>query len=104
MRSLRWTLAVLAAFFLFAGAAQASTITVSVTDDPAGAGSCLAAGPCSLRQAIASASANDVIQLGGTAQDPNVYTLTQGTTILVSQNLTIVGNGPGATIVDGIGN
>src|SRR4051794_23313921 len=103
MRSIRWTLAVLAAFFLFAGAAQASTITVSVTDDPVGAGSCPAA-PCSLRQAIATASADDVIQLGGTAQDPIVYTLTQGSTILVSQNLTIAGNGPGATIVDGIGN
>jgi hypothetical protein len=86
---------------VLAAAAQANTIVVNVTGDPAGAGDCASPSSveCSLRQAINSASANDTIQL-----DSQTYTLTQGTNIVIAQNLTIQGNGVDATVIDGSGN
>ena len=84
-----------------------STIVVSTTSDVAPtAGECVGVPyVCSLRQAIDAASSGDVIQLSGTAGTPNVYTLTLGSTLLISgKDLTITGNGPDATVIDGLGN
>ncbi len=89
------------------GRAGGSMIDVNTTSDAAPTGSeCLGVpGDCSLRQAIDKASSGDAIQLGGTAGTPNVYTVTLGSTLLISgKNLTITGNGPDASVIDGAGN
>jgi hypothetical protein len=85
---------------MLAGAAQASTITVSTTADPAGAGSCPAS-PCSLRQAVSSANDGDVVELLGSNATPSTYQLTQGAQIVIAKSLTIQGGGVAATTVDG---
>ncbi len=87
----------------FAGVAQANTIAVSTTADPAGSGSCPGS-PCSLRQAIASAGPGDTIELGGSGGSPAVYEVTQGTPILINKQLTIEGKGTVATTLSGSSN
>ena len=84
---------------VLAAAAQASTIVVNDTGDPAGAGDCPNSGQCSLRQAVAAASSGDTIQL-----DDSTYSLTQGSNIEINKNLTIAGDGVNATVIDGSGN
>ncbi len=84
---------------VLAAAAQASTIVVNDTGDPAGAGDCPNSGQCSLRQAVAAASSGDTIQL-----DDSTYSLTQGSEIEINKNLTIAGDGVNATVIDGSGN
>ena len=84
---------------VLAAAAQASTIVVNDTGDPAGAGDCPNSGQCSLRQAVAAASSGDTIQL-----DDSTYSLTQGSDIEINKNLTIAGDGVNATVIDGSGN
>ena len=95
-----WLAPLLAAFVLLASAAaaQASTITVSVTGDPSGSGDCLTTDvACSLRQAVAAASSGDTIELGA-----NTYSLTQGTDIdITTSPLTIEGAGVTNTSIDG---
>lgn len=84
----------------------ASVITVNTTSDAAPSGSeCSGAdGDCSLRQAIDKAQSGDTIQLSGTPDSPAVYELTLGLSLLISKNLTITGNGPDATMIDGLSN
>ena len=91
------------ALLLLAGAAaaQAKTIAVTTTDDPAGAGDCLGADTsCSLRQAITAEDGTtfggDVIMLG-----PQVYSLTQGTNLSITQPVVIAGDQVGTTTIDG---
>lgn len=83
--------------------AQAATIDVTTTEDPAGLGSCPGS-PCSLRQAVAFASSGDTIQLAGKLGQPNVYKLTQGSQIVVSKSLTVVGNGIYESAINGAEN
>ncbi|MGZ4265101.1 MAG: choice-of-anchor Q domain-containing protein [Solirubrobacteraceae bacterium] len=90
---------------VLAAAAQANSIVVNVHDDPVGPGDCQTTdSSCSLRQAIATAQPNDTLQLQGSAASPVTYTLTRGTNIVISQNVTVQGNGVGATAIDGSGN
>ncbi len=86
-----------------ASIAQAKAIAVTTTADPAGSGSC-PGDPCSLRQAVDSAESGDTIELAGSAGAPAKYALTQGTQIVVGQQLTIQGNGIDATTIDGSAN
>ena len=81
-----------------AAAAQASTIMVTVTDDPSGSGDCLTADTsCSLRQAVAAASSGDTVDLGA-----GTYSLTQGTDIdITTSPLTVEGAGVSSTSIDG---
>ena len=97
-RRRRWALALVAVCWLaLAGSAQADTITVTRTDDPAGAGTCPT--NCSLRQAIDASVSGDTIELDAPA--PAVYALTQGTALLVTHALTIDGAGRTASTIDG---
>ena len=81
----------------FAAAAQAKTIVVTTTADPTGANDCATTDlSCSLRQAVGAASSDDTIQLGA-----GTYTLTQGTDIDVTTSVTIEGNDPSNTSIDG---
>ena len=90
---------------VLAAAAQASTVVVNVHDDPMGSGDCQTAdSSCSLRQAINTAQPGDVLQLQGSDDSPVTYTLTQGTNLEISQNVTLQGNGVDATVIDGSGN
>jgi hypothetical protein len=106
---MRTTGVLVALVLLLAGAlaqacvAQAATIDVSTTEDPAGGGACPGS-PCSLRQAVAFASSGDTIQLAGKLGSPDVYKLTQGSQIVVSKSLTIVGNGIDESGVNGAEN
>ena len=84
---------------VLAAVAQANTIVVNDTGDPSGAGDCPNSGQCSLRQAVGAASSGDTIQLAD-----STYSLTQGTNIEISKNLTIAGSGVDATVIDGSGN
>ena len=81
------------------GVAQADVITVTRNDDRVG-GAC-ALSDCTLREAIASAQPGDTVQLGGTPSASQVYTLSQGTHLLVDKAITIAGGGPTATAIDG---
>ncbi len=83
-----------------AASAQAQTIEVNTTEDPTGAGSC-GDGGCSLRQAVESANSGDTIKLDGSGDAPMTYKLTQGSQIVVNKELTIEGNGPEASVIDG---
>lgn len=103
-RGLLAPLLVMLILLVSAAAAQASTLSVNDTGDPAGSGDCLHGGQCSLRQAVGAASPGDTIQLAGATDGPDVYSLTLGATITVNKNIAIQGNGPGATIIDGLGN
>jgi CSLREA domain-containing protein len=90
------------ALLMLAVAAQAATIEVTTTadlSDTACPGS-----ECSLREAITDASSGDTIKLAGSTASPDVYELTQGSQIVVAKSLTIEGNGPEGSIVDGAGN
>ena len=88
-----------------AAAAQATTIVANVHNDPAGSGDCQTTdSSCSLRQAIATAQPGDMIQLQGSSHTPVTYTLTRGTNLEISQDVTVEGNGPDATVIDGSGN
>lgn len=89
-----------------AAAAEANTIRVTTSDDPApaGTGDCLGADTsCSLRQAInaedGTPAGGDTIVLG-----PQVYKLTQGTSLDITQPVVLAGNQVGATSIDGSGN
>ena len=83
--------------FAFAAAAQAKTIVVTTTADPTGANDCATTDmSCSLRQAVGAASSRDTIQLA-----TGTYTLTQGTDIDVTTSVTIEGNDPSNTSIDG---
>jgi hypothetical protein len=93
----------LAGALAIAATAQAATIEVTTTEDPSGSGSC-PGGPCSLRQAVAAASTGDTIKLAGSDASPDVYTLTQGSQIVVGKSVTIEGDGPAATVIDGSSN
>ncbi len=86
----------------FAGTAQAETIEVTTTADPA-VSTCPGA-ECSLRQAVTVANTEDTIQLEGSSEHPDEYKLTQGSQIVVSKSLTIRGNGTSASILDGSAN
>lgn len=89
---------------VLAAAAQAKMIAANVHDDPATSGDCQTTDlSCSLRQAITTAQPGDVIQLDGSADTPVTYSLTQGD-IVMSQDVTVEGNGVDATIIDGSGN
>jgi hypothetical protein len=103
MRRRNLLVPLLAAAILLAvtAVAQAKTIAVTTTADPAGAGDCLTTDTsCSLRQAITAengtSSGGDTIALGS-----STYTLTQGTQLLITQPLTLIGNGVSATTIDG---
>ncbi len=90
---------------VLAAAAQANTIVVNVHDDPAGSGDCQTTdSSCSLRQAIDTAQPGDVLQLQGSDDSPVTYTVTQGSNLEIAQNVTVQGNGPQATLIDGSGN
>lgn len=95
---------VLAAAFATAARA-ATTITVNTTSDvAAAAGECAPTGSqCSLRQAIDAAATGDTVQLGGTAANPATYSVTLGQ-LTVAKSIEIVGNGVGATTIDGSAN
>jgi hypothetical protein len=85
-----------------ADVAQAETIEVTTTADLSDTG---CPGPeCSLREAVAVASSGDTIKLGGTKASPEIYELTRGSQIVLTKSLTIEGNGPGASIIDGSSN
>jgi CSLREA domain-containing protein len=87
---------------LLASSAQAETIEVTTTADLSDS-SC--PGPeCSLREAIAVASSGDTIKLAGSRASPKVYELSLGSQIVVAKSLTIEGNGPEASVVDGSAN
>ena len=80
---------------VLAAAAQANTIVVNVHDDPAGSGDCQTTdSSCSLRQAITTAQPGDMIQLQGSSDTPVTYTLTQGTNLEISQDVTVAGQRP----------
>lgn len=106
---MRTTGLLVALVLLLAGAlaqacvAQAATIDVTTTEDPAGPGSCPGS-PCSLRQAVEFASSGDTIQLAGKLGEPSVYKLTQGSQIVVSKSLTIAGNGIYESAINGAEN
>ena len=90
---------------VLAAAAQANTIVVNVHDDPAGSGDCETTdSSCSLRQAINTAQPGDVLQLQGSDDSPVAYTVTQGSNLEIAQNVTVQGNGPQATLIDGSAN
>jgi CSLREA domain-containing protein len=74
---------------LIASTAQAETITVTNTAD--GAGKCPSATECTLRAAVEFAKEGDTIALGS-----GTYTLA-GKALDIGKNLTITGNGTGAT-------
>ena len=96
-RALLAPLVAAALVLAFAAAAQAKTIVVTTTADPTGANDCATTDlSCSLRQAVGAASSNDTIQLG-----TGTYTLTQGTDIDVTTSVTIEGNDPSNTSIDG---
>ena len=79
-------------FALGAAADPPTSLTVTRTDDPAGAGSCPA--DCSLRQAVAA------IADGGTITLPaGDYVLTQGQ-LLITGNVTIEGDSARTTTID----
>jgi hypothetical protein len=86
----------------FAGIAQAETIEVTTTADLSDT-ACPGL-ECSLREAIADASSGDTIKLAGNKASPKTYELTQGSQIVIAKSLTIEGNGPEASIVDGSAN
>ena len=88
----------LLAIALGAPAATAATFTVSTTAD--GTGTCTAAGPCSLRQALDSAGNGDTV-----AVPAGTYTLNSANGQLnVSTGVTIDGAGQGSTMIVGPGN
>ena len=90
---------------VLAAAAQATTVVVNVHDDPSTSGDCQTTdSSCSLRQAITTAQPGDVLQLQGSAASPVTYTLTRGTDLEIAQDVTVQGNGPTATLIDGSGN
>src|SRR3954470_1327426 len=80
-----------------AGVARADTITPTRFDDPAGAGNCPS--DCSLRQAIAATGAADTIALksGG-------YQLSQGSSLAITRDVTITGQGRDSTLIEGFQN
>src|SRR4051812_33136771 len=84
-------------FLVLAGGAQADTINVTRTDDPAGAGTC--PDDCSLRQAINSASVNDTISLPS-----GKLVLTQGKPLVIARPLFIAGAGAKTTTIDAADN
>ena len=93
----------LAALILLASAAaaQATTVNVTRTDDPSGAGDCLATDTsCSLRQAVnaenGTPSGGDTIELGA-----STYALTQGTDIIATKPFVLQGTGVTSTTIDG---
>ena len=90
---------VLVLWLTLVGVAQADVITVTRNDDRVG-GTC-AVSDCTLREAIAFAQPGDTVQLGGTPSASQVYTLSQGTHLLVDKAITITGGGPTATAIDG---
>ncbi len=82
--------------------AWAATITVTTTDDELNSD-----GDCSLREAIAAANgdvATDACPAGNGADNitlpAGTYGFTTATELLISEDLTIVGAGRGATIID----
>ena len=89
---------VLALWLMLAGVARAD-ITVTRNDDRVG-GTCTIS-DCTLREAIAAATAGETVHLGGTPSAAQVYTLSQGTHLLVDKAITIAGGGPTATAIDG---
>jgi CSLREA domain-containing protein len=105
MRTRATSLALVAAcacLMAFAGIAQAETIEVTTTADLSDT-ACPGL-ECSLREAIADASSGDTIKLAGTKASPEVYELTLGSQIVVAKSLTIEGNGPEASVIDGSAN
>ncbi len=93
---------VLVLWLALAGVAEGAVINVTRTDDPVG-GQC-APTDCSLRQAVAAAIDGDTIQLGGTPSAAQVYKLTQGTQLTITQSITIAGGGRTSSQIDGVEN
>jgi hypothetical protein len=100
----RWALLALtmacACLLVFAAAAQAETIDVTTTADPAGVGNCPT--ECSLRQAVAAAKPGDTVVLKG-----EVYALSQGAQVVIDKSLKIEGEldeGIAASGIEGAGN
>jgi hypothetical protein len=88
-------LAVLVLTLFGSAAAQAATFDVTLTSDASG--TCTTAGPCTLRQAIASAAAGDTVSVPA-----GTYGLTAaaGGTIVIGRSITIAGpNGGAASVV-----
>ena len=85
--------------------ASAGTVYLTTVSDPTGAGVCsysnAPSGSCSLRQAIAFATAGDTVSLQ--APSPaGTYLLTQDQ-LGIAKNITIAGAGPQSTIISGGG-
>ncbi len=92
-------LALLLAFVVFQGAAQAVTFNVNSTGDASdantGDGNCNdGTGSCTLRAAIEQAGSGDTIDIPA-----GVYTLTLGTELTINRSLTLNGAGSGDTII-----
>jgi CSLREA domain-containing protein len=81
-----------------AASASATTITVNTTTDPSGAG--CTGGVCSLRQAVNAAGAGDAISVPAGTYDVGSSMIGAMT---VAQNISIVGAGASATVIDGVG-
>ena len=91
-KSDRWFLCILAAFIIvFTGIESAHAATLNVTKAAdTNDGTCNA--DCSLREAIAAATAGDSITFNG------AYTITLGSALAIDKNLTIDGSGHSVTI------
>src|SRR3954452_21023849 len=89
-------LAILATLLLSAPAGAATTIVPDRLDDPPAGTDCSpghAAGTCSLRKAVVTATDGDTVALGA-----GTYELASGE-LLVANDVSIAGAGPGATTI-----
>jgi CSLREA domain-containing protein len=105
LRLLLTTMLALGLIFSAPRVAWAATITVTTTDDELNAD-----GDCSLREAVAAANndmATDACPAGNGADSITVpagtYGFTTAAELLITEDLTIVGAGRGATIIDANG-
>ncbi len=82
--------------------AGAASLIVNVTGDPNGAGNCTTGGTCSLRQAIASAVADDGIFFDIPAANcpGGVCTINLASGLTISRNLNIIGTGTRSLIIN----
>ncbi len=83
---------------VFASAAAAATFTVNTTTDPSGSSTCNGLVSCSLRQAVADASAGDMVSLPASTTP---YAVTLGQPIPLTQGITISGAGARTTKIAG---